>query len=104
MPPIVPTTDKWVKTFILNEDGTYTLRVSGAGSGSSTEAKQDDIITELKVVNSLVPSKYDFISLSYTGSNLTGVIFKTGGVDGDIVSTLALTYDDSDNLTSVTKT
>jgi len=46
---------------------------------------------------------YDYVDLSYTGSNLTGVIFKTGGAGGVTVSTLTLGYDGSDNLTSVTK-
>ena len=55
------------------------------------------------VANSLVPALYDYISLSYTGSNLTGVVFKTGGSSGTVISTLILGYDDSDNLTSVTK-
>jgi hypothetical protein len=46
---------------------------------------------------------YDFISLSYTTSNLTGVIYKTGGSGGVTVATLALAYSGSD-LISVTKT
>jgi hypothetical protein len=55
------------------------------------------------VGNSLVPSIYDYISLSYTGTNLTGVVFKTGGSGGTTVSTLTLGYDGSNQLTSVTK-
>jgi hypothetical protein len=46
---------------------------------------------------------YDYMSLSYTGSNLTGVVYKTGGSSGSTVATLALTYDGSGNLTEVTK-
>jgi len=56
------------------------------------------------VSNSLVPSTYDYVSLSYTSTNLTGVIFKTGGSEGTTVSTLTLAYDGSNNLTEVTKT
>ena len=56
------------------------------------------------VANALVPEVYDYISLVYTGSNLTSVLFKTGGAGGSTVSTLTLAYDGSDNLTSVTKT
>jgi hypothetical protein len=44
----------------------------------------------------------DFISLSYTGSNLTGVVYKTGGSGGTTVATLTLAYSGS-NLISVTK-
>jgi len=69
----------------------------------ANEEKQDDIITELETLNSLVPSVYDYISLAYTGSNLTTVTFKTGGAGGTVVSTLTLAYT-GDNLISVTKT
>jgi len=57
-----------------------------------------------ETTNSLCPAVYDYISLSYTGSNLTGVVFKTGGSTGTTVSTLTLGHDGSDQLTSVTKT
>jgi hypothetical protein len=46
---------------------------------------------------------YDYISCSYTGSNLTGVVYKFGGSSGTTVTTLTLGYDGSNNLTSVTK-
>ena len=46
---------------------------------------------------------YNYVSCSYTGSNLTGVVYKTGGSSGTTVATLTLTYDGSNNLTSVTK-
>jgi hypothetical protein len=49
-----------------------------------------------------VPS-HNYMSLSYTGSNLTGVVYKTGGSSGTIVATLTLAYDGSGNLTSVSK-
>jgi len=47
--------------------------------------------------------QYDYISMGYTGSNLTTVVFKTGGSGGTTVATLTLGYDGSNNLTSVTK-
>lgn len=46
---------------------------------------------------------HDYVSCSYTGANLTGVVFKVGGSGGDTVATLALTYDGSGNLLTVTK-
>jgi hypothetical protein len=48
-------------------------------------------------------SLHDYISCSYTGSNLTGVVFKNGGSGGNTVATLTLTYDGNDNLLTVTK-
>jgi hypothetical protein len=55
------------------------------------------------IVNSLVPGEYDYIVLSYTGSDLTGVVYKKGGVSGTTVSTLTLGYSGG-NLVSVAKT
>ncbi len=66
------------------------------------ETKQNDIIDELKTMNSLVPDKYDFIDMSYTGSDLTGVVFKIGGSSGTVVSTLAISYSGG-NIASVLK-
>lgn len=40
----------------------------------------------------LVPKVYDYISLSYTGTDLTGVVYKTGGSGGTTVATLTLGY------------
>jgi hypothetical protein len=45
----------------------------------------------------------DYMALSYTGSNLTSIVYKTGGSGGTTVATLTLAYDGSGNLTSVTK-
>ena len=55
------------------------------------------------IVNSLVPSEYDYIELGYTGSDLTSVVYKKGGVSGTTVSTLTLGYSGG-NLVSVAKT
>jgi len=55
------------------------------------------------VLNKLVPENYDYLDLTMTGSNLTGVVYKSGGAGGTTVATLALTYDGSDNLDTVTK-
>lgn len=67
------------------------------------EDKIDEAVDELKVLNSLVPSVFDYVGLTYTGSNLTVAVFKTGGSGGSTVSTLTLAYTGS-QLDSVTKT
>lgn len=46
----------------------------------------------ININSSLVPYAYDYISLSYTGADLTTVVFKTGGAGGTTVATLTLTY------------
>ena len=79
------TTDNTIKLLKIvdNGDGTYSLPVS--------------------ILSGLGITGYDYISLSYTGSNLTGVVFKLGGSGGTTIATLTLAYSGSD-LTSVSKT
>lgn len=78
--------------------GNATLSVTADG----VEIKNDSG-NPVPVVTGLEIPEHDYISLSYTGSNLTGVTYKTGGSGGTAVATLTLAYDGSDNLTSVTK-
>lgn len=79
-------------------------------TGAATEATLLDIETDvdsidsgIQTLNSLIPSVYDYISLGYSGSNLTTVLFKSGGSGGSTVSTLTLAYTGA-RLDSVTKT
>lgn len=51
-------------------------------------------------MGALVPSNYDTIDLTYTGSDLTGVVYKLGVTT---ISTLTLTYS-SGKLVKVEKT
>ena len=57
----------------------------------------------VRTFNALVTEKHDYISLSYTGDNLTTVVYKIGGSSGTTIATLTLAYSGS-TLTSVTKT
>jgi hypothetical protein len=57
----------------------------------------------IPVLSGLQIPSHDYVSLSYTGSNLTGVVYKSGGAGGTTVATLTLTYDGSSNLTSVAR-
>ncbi len=89
-------------------------------TGKATEAKQDSIITELqslvadvdalnaRVAGSLVPSAFDFQSITYVAAGngageIETVVYRTGGAAGSIVATLTLAYDASDRLSTVTK-
>lgn len=56
----------------------------------------------LPVVTGLVPKGYDYVGLTYTGENLTGAVYKTGGASGTTVATLTLAYTGA-RLDSVTK-
>jgi hypothetical protein len=93
------------------QDGGNTITVDGTvtanqgGSPWQVQSNSVSISTEatLKGVAGLVLTTYDYIALTYTGTNLTGVVFKTGGVGGTTVSTLTLAYTGS-RLDTVTKT
>lgn len=59
--------------------------------------------SQVLLLNSLIPSAYDFVDLIYTGSNISQATFKQGGSGGTTVATLFLTYDASENLKTVTR-
>jgi len=84
-------------------DGEIALYGSSDGGTTWYPVKVDDA-GRINFLSGLVPHAYDYISLSYTASNLTGVVYKIGGAGGTTVATLALTYDVSNNLETITKT
>jgi len=75
------TTARTVSGLIKNPDGTYAQAI----------------------VQGLEIPGHDYISMSYTGGNVTSVVYKMGGASGTTVATLTLTYDVDDNLLTVTK-
>jgi hypothetical protein len=58
----------------------------------ASQPTQAAVLASLEAMNSLVPSAYDYIALGYTGTDLTSVVYKLGGVGGVTVSTLTLGY------------
>jgi hypothetical protein len=54
-----------------------------------------------QVESGLSVPEHDYISLTYSGSNPTMVVYRNGGPGGTIVATVSMTYDGSGNLTSV---
>ena len=52
--------------------------------------------------NSVVGVAYDYIELGYTGTNLTTIKYRQGGVSGTIVRTLTLSYTGA-NLTGIVR-
>jgi len=65
-----------------------------------TGGNLDAINAGIQTLNSLVPSKYDYIDLQYSGANLTQAKFYLGGPLGTLISTLILMYSGT-NLVSV---
>ncbi len=70
-------------------------------TGAATEATLAAF--SAKSAASLVPAAFDYIALTYSGSNLTVATYKTGGSGGSTVATLTMAYTGS-QLDSVTKT
>jgi ABC-type Fe3+ transport system substrate-binding protein len=68
------------------------------------ESGTDVAVRTIAAGGALVPAAYDYIGLTYTGSNPTTIVYKTGGALGTTVATLTLTYDGSNNVLTVTKT
>ena len=77
--------------------------VGRSASGRDNTAQvTDDGALKVDIAGLDIPA-HDYISLSYTGSNLTGVVYKEGGSGGTTVATLALTYDGNNNLLTVAR-
>ena len=92
--PVYASTDEPLPVNI----GSATLSVTADG----VEIKNDSG-NPIPTIAGLAIPQHDYIEMTYTGSNLTGVVYKTGGSGGTTLATLTLAYDGSGNLTSVTK-
>ena len=79
------------------------VQITGPVTVSNEVEVKNDSGNPIPTVEGLSIPEHDYIALTYTGSNLTGVVYKTGGSGGTTVATLTLAYDGNDNLTSVTK-
>lgn len=84
-------------------EGEISLYGSSDG-GLSWHPVKVDASGRINFLSGLIPHAYDYIEISYTGENITGAVYKSGGAGGDTVATLELGYDGSDNLTTITKT
>jgi hypothetical protein len=85
------------------DDGGGSLTVDGPLTDAELRATAVPVSGTVNVLTGLEIPEHDYIDLSYTGSNLTGVVYKTGGSGGTTVAALTLAYDGNDNLISVTK-
>ena len=79
------------------------VQITGPVTVSNEVEVKNDSGNPVPIIQGLEIPAHDYVSMSYTGSNLTGVVYKDGGSGGTTVATLALAYDGSNNLTSVTK-
>jgi len=70
---------------------------------ASDDAVAFDVAILGGVGSNLVPEKWDYCGISYTGNNPTSLVYRIGGATGTIVATVVLTWDGSDNLTSIAR-
>lgn len=66
-------------------------------------ANTPEMFGAIRTVGELGIPPHDWIGMTYTGTDLTGVTYKVGGANGLTVATLTLAYS-SGNLVSVSKT
>ena len=81
-------------------DGQKFYRALGGGrggvvGGTGGGVMQDSILTQLQVLNSLIPTKYDAIIVSYPNAATEVYAFKTGGIKGTQVSSVTVSYTDA---------
>lgn len=79
------------------------VTINGDVTVSSEVEVKNDSGNPIPIITGLQIPAHNYVGMTYTGSNLTTVVYKTGGSGGTTVATLTLTYDGSNNLTSVTK-
>jgi hypothetical protein len=79
------------------------VQITGPVTVSNEVEVKNDSGNPIPTIQGLEIPAHDYIGMTYTGSNLTGVVYKDGGSGGTTVATLTLAYDGNDNLTSVTK-
>lgn len=53
-------------------------------------------------VRGLAIPEHDYVTLTYSGANVVGIVYRSGGVNGLVVTTLTLSYT-GDNLTTIAK-
>jgi hypothetical protein len=79
------------------------VQITGPVTVSNEVEVKNDSGNPIPTIQGLEIPAHDYIGMTYTGSNLPGVVYKDGGSGGTTVATLTLAYDGNDNLTSVTK-
>jgi hypothetical protein len=77
------------------------ITVSGVSLGAEVEIA-NDTGNPVPIIEGLGIPQHDYIEMTYSGSTMTGVVYKTGGSSGTTVATLALAYSGT-TLISVTK-
>ena len=79
------------------------IGISSSDGTTPTLAEIDPNTGELLVKTSPIQPNYDYIDLTYTGNDLTEIVYKTGGSGGVTQSTWTLAYT-GDVLNTITKT
>jgi len=57
----------------------------------------------VQVTGGMFIPDHDYVSNTYTGSNLSQVEYRRGGATGTVVATLTMTYNVNDDIVTVVK-
>ena len=72
------------------------VKIATQEGGSSNQSLPlppgGNAIGKVKVSNNPIPFDYDYMGLTYTGNDLTTIVYKTGGAAGTVVATATMTY------------
>lgn len=98
-----------VPSHAVTNAGTFAVTETTPITGFATATTQDAQTTLLQGIGGFTLTGYDYIALTYVAAgNGVGEIetatFKTGGAGGTTIATLTLTYNDSNEVATVTKT
>lgn len=99
--------DIFDRTHPLRVDADENLKVTvvgGSGGGTVDQGAPGALAWPVLNLAQLVPVAFDSVVLSPTGTNPTTILYKTGGIGGTTVATLALTYDANNNVQTVMRT
>lgn len=62
------------------------------------------VVGTVNTLNGLEIPAHDYVANTYTDGNLTQTVYKTGGSSGTVVATVAMTYNEADQVLTVTRT
>jgi hypothetical protein len=79
-------------------EGAKQLDAAQVSTGVGTVYQQ-----RVQVIGGFLVPAFDYVAFSYTGTNITGITYKTGGPSGTTVAALSLAYSGS-SISSVTRT
>jgi hypothetical protein len=81
------------------------VKITLGGDGTNDGDASSSNPIPVNSMNLLITEPYDYIGNTYDGdNNITQSVYKIGGASGTVVATIDMTYDESNNCLTITKT